>query len=273
MLFNREERKRRNKSLILGILILALVFGCVFSVWHISKARMNEEPKKAFEAVLEEYKLANEMGFFEYYSSREDFKYVSPRAMMLMAERYNGFPNLYYDYYDLNYDGIDELLIGFRLTAEEGKYFSTEDVLVYINDEVKSVFDDSWLRVDEQFRDSIFVDESIIYGEGYTDSRKITYVPIELEKNNSIEVVTMEYGDINCQKKSWYKLDEKGEKLVLDREFECYYCGEFPEDVQICYENGKEITKKEYFKKTDERNDVYDPGNSGGPMHYKPIFR
>ena len=297
LLMNSEEKKTRNKSFILGILIFVLAFGTVFSVWHISKARMNAEPKKAFEAVLQEYKQANEMGFFEYYSSKENFKYVSPRAMMLVSDgsSYGFRPrNLYYDYYDLNYDGIDELLIGFRLEGEEGKYFSTEDIFVYIKGEVKSVYEGSWLRENAMYLGLLPGDDCknftedeqyqffpgndyirYIYDKGYTDPQKITFVPVTLEKNNYIKVETREFGEINCEKKSWYKLDEKGEKLVLDRELKCYFYGKIPMEntIKRCYENGKEISIKEYGNKHNDLKDVYDPGNSGGPMHYKPIFQ
>lgn len=117
------------KKTVLTLFVAVLVLGTITPIVTIMKKRalvatlfiilivslaacadpeLNNEAKQAYEQVLDQYRKVAEMSYEEYQDRKDEFPLVCERAM----SDYHIMGHLFYGYYDLNGDGLDELLIG-----------------------------------------------------------------------------------------------------------------------------------------------------------------
>lgn len=269
------QKKGKLKKLIVVVLLIAL---CLAACTHIYTEKKNEAPKAAYEKVLNEYRKAKSMGYKGYVESADEFNYVSEKALTYAsaygAEGFDmetGPDRLFYAYYDLNGDGIYELLIG---ATYEGEFFSVEDIFIYENGEAESVYPGEW----KEYKDYSAVKEKYeAVSEELSAFEIVVDSPIYVYAGNKICVELNEIGTVNTVKKSWYKLNKDGSGL--EKTWELAYC--FSGDITttdiddiVAYEDGKEITYEDCCEKMRNPNHNSWPLDKTwwlSPARFKPI--
>lgn len=129
--------KKRALVAILFIILIVSLAAC-------ADPELNNEAKQAYEQVLDQYRKVAEMSYEEYQDRKDEFPLVCEQAM----SDYHIMGHLFYGYYDLNGDGLDELLIGSDVEQEEMQMDET-DIIVYHDSKVFSVLPDDFRRVDK----------------------------------------------------------------------------------------------------------------------------
>lgn len=130
--------KRSSIAFVITMLIATLASCAVPS--------QNNEAKQAYEKVLEQYKEASRLTYEEYLQREEEFPYVCEIAM---RDYYTSMGGLSYGYFDLNGDGLDELIIGSDREREEIMSMTEVDIFVYHDGQVYSVIDNQFKTVND----------------------------------------------------------------------------------------------------------------------------
>lgn len=236
---------RMTKKCVAAILTLMMIITALAACSN-TKEDQNSEVQQAYSEVLAQYTEAATIPWEEYTQRKADFPLVSERAI----RNYPGGGYLLYAYYDINNDGLEELLIASNYDIpDEDMPLTAVDVFVYNNGQVHSVLADK-LGPDEE--------KQILY-------------QAEIHKNGSIavDVRTGYYEAVNVdgilspcwhKKETWfYKLDESGESLetvdYLLSEDEKYYHGE--DEIDVAEYLG--IRQEEHFDYYDTYDIPYEP--------------
>lgn len=238
--------KKRVAAVLVVLLIITALAACSGSSDKEAGEISNAKAKAAYSEVLAQYRGAAAMPWEEYTQRKADFPLVSERAI----RNYPGGGYLLCAYYDINHDGLDELLIASNYDIPDRDMpLTAVDVFVYNNGNVYSVMADK-LGPDEE--------------------KQILYTP-EIHKNGiiAIDVRTGYYEAINVdgilspcwhKKETWfYKLDENEESLetvdYLLSEDGKYYHGE--DEIDVAEYLG--IRREEHFDYYDTYDIPYEP--------------
>lgn len=185
-------------------------------------SEINAEALAAYETVMSQYKSAAELiSFKEFLSQEGNFPDVASRVMSrCYSVNYECF--IYYCFYDLNEDGISELLIASDWDGV-GHEPEINDIFVYdeISQEVKSLFKREWKVFDQDisYGCQFFSDNTFEIGQTYMDEE--------------------DYRDITT-KYGYYKLNEDGTELT-----ELHLLSQQWDNYRV---NGKKTDKDSYFK-------------------------
>lgn len=200
---------------VVFIMIIAVFTACTDTSSQtdtINKEDLNDQAKQAYSEVLLQYEDAAKLSWDEYGQQMDDFPLVCARAMM----NYSGSGYLYYSYYDLNDDGLVELLIGSDWDVH-GYDPVTSDIFVYDGVEIHSVIDSKFKSVDDDSNvyDPTIYKNNVICAGITTDSREETWFfklsedGKELETVDNIRVDAETSGKGKCEELKYYQSNKK----------------------------------------------------------------
>ncbi len=180
-----------------------------------NKEELNDKAKLAYSEVLDQYKDAAELSWKEYKQKKDEYPLVCSQAM----NNYTGSGYLYYAYYDLNGDGLDELMIGSDWDVH-GYDPVTSDIFVYNDGQMYSVLDSRFKDADEfaTIYDPTVYRNNVIRIGITTDYSEETWFLKLNDEGTSLE--TVDY--LNYKEGKYYQ----GRKTITEQEYR-YFRNQF----------------------------------------------
>lgn len=242
------KEKRITILIVLVVMMLASVLSACANTSNTTEKtsieELNDDAKQAYSEVLSQYEDAAALTWEEYNQKKDEYPLVCSQAM----SNYAGSGQLYYAYYDLNGDGLDELLIGSDWDVQ-GYDPVTSDVFVYCDGQMFSVLDSRFKNTDE----SMTVYDPVVY------RNNVICAGITTDESNNEEYSEEQLESIGyipgVKEETWFfKLDEEG-KVLETVDYIKAENGKF-------YQGEQEITEQEYKQLRDQLDD-YDPNFEG----------
>lgn len=202
-----------NRITVAILFILSIV-----SLAACADPELNNEAKQAYEKVLDQYREVAEMSFEEYQNRKDEF----PLVCELAINDYHYMGHIFYGYYDLNGDGLDELLIGSDYEQEEIMNVTEEDILVYHDGQVYSVIDERFKTL-KNIQEYSSMSGPGVYKSGPGGYKNMVYVSTSTKEGSDVLI---------------YKLDKEGKELILKKHYHC--------ENGHYYKNNKEILEDYY---------------------------
>lgn len=186
--------KKRVLAAILFFLLLVSLTAC-------TNPELNDEAKQAYEQVLDQYREVAELSYEDYQTRKDEFPYVCEMAMIYYHLKTG---NLFYGYYDLNGDGLYELLIGSDHECEEIMDVTEVDIFAYNDGQIYSVLDERFKRLEDDQKYSYMMGPGV-YKKGLGGYGNMVYVSQDTEEGKDIFL---------------FELDRGGNELILKK----HYC-------------------------------------------------
>lgn len=184
---------KRVSAAILFFLLIASLTAC-------TNPELNDETKQAYEQVLDQYREAAELSYEEYQARKDEFPLV---CEMAMYDYHLKTGHLFYGYYDLNGDGIDELLIGSDHECEEIMNVTEVDIFAYYDGQIYSVIDERFKNLEDVQKYSYMMGPGV-YKSGPGGYGNKVYVSQNTEEGQDIFL---------------YELDSGYKELILKRHY------------------------------------------------------